>query len=231
MKIIKLLSWLLLSSLGFPALASDYRIELLVFTQEAVNSEQFTQKQRTLSLPDNLLEILPASSSDQTTLVEIPLNGLNRIAEKLVQQPSYRILFQKAWKQKFTFGAPTPSIHVHDTNGDLEGYINLLDEGSIKAKLDVEYVVENTGGQVYRLTDRRKLRSGEAQYVDHPKFGVIVLATNLAPPPPKPTPTPTPDPLTGIVPAPVTPVAPAVPVPPKNSVPAPTPLTPAAPAH
>ncbi len=47
----------------------------------------------------------------------------------------------------------------------------------------------------FRMQQHRRMRSGEIHYLDHPMFGVIVLATPYEPPkPPAPEPTPAPAP-------------------------------------
>jgi hypothetical protein len=50
--------------------------------------------------------------------------------------------------------------------------------------------------QRFRMKQHRRMRSGEIHYLDHPMFGVVVLATPYEPPkPPAPTPAPTPTPV------------------------------------
>lgn len=195
MKIVKL-CWYLLGLLAtifsLAVRADEYQLELLVFSQSTVNTELFTNTKSNLTIPDNAIEIAPATTAEQETLVEIPLNGLKKAAEKLGDSADYAIVLQKAWKQKLLAGQSNPIIRLQDPNGSLNGYINFSEDGSAKVKLDVEYFGTASSVTshplVYRVSEKRKLKSGEPQYFDHPKFGIIVLATNLTPPPPPVTP-------------------------------------------
>lgn len=191
--------------LSKPAVQADeYQLELLVFSQSSVNSELFKQTVSSIHIPDNAIELANATGADQETLVEMPLTSLSRASENLRNNQNYTLLLQKAWKQKFIPGQPIPAIRLQDATGSLTGYISCSEEGgALKAKLDLEYLGHgnnnnNFSSLVYRLTERRKLKSEEPQYFDHPKFGAIVVAKSLTPPPPPPeSPTPALDSTTG----------------------------------
>ncbi|HFA59175.1 MAG TPA: hypothetical protein ENJ83_00640 [Rhodospirillales bacterium] len=71
--------------------------------------------------------------------------------------------------------AATPTPSVDDSGADGE-----------RPEGDGEVAVEAYGGyheRVVRLHQRRRMRSGEIHYLDHPRFGILVLATPYEPPP------------------------------------------------
>ncbi len=194
--------------LSLPAVqAEEYQLELLIFSQSSVNTELFKQSVSSINIPNNAIELANPTGADQETLVEMPLISLSKAADNLRNNQNYTLLLQKAWKQKFTPGETTPAIRLQDAAGSLTGYLSCSEEGGVlKAKLDLEYLGHSSNNNnfsslVYRLTERRKLKSEEPQYFDHPKFGAIVVAKSLAPPPPPPSENPTPavDPSTGAV--------------------------------
>lgn len=198
MPIIRILICLALS-ITKPLMASEYKVELLVFTQNPTHTEQLAPLATSLTIPDDVIDLAPEGTLGQDTLVEAALKGLSRTAAMLEQQPGYALLLRMAWKQKITPHTSTPAIRLQDNNGRLRGFIKLSEEHGLKVNLGAELTAEENAssaeideaGMVYQISQQRKIKAGEPYYFDHPKFGMVLLATDLAPPAPRIVKTPT----------------------------------------
>ena len=103
---------------------------------------------------------------------------MQRIADSLNRSGAYRVLAHKAWRQtarKRTQAAPYP---VSAADGALEGTITLVRERFLH--LVVDLALQST----YVLEEKRRVRSGELHYFDHPVFGVIAEVNSHAAPAP-----------------------------------------------
>lgn len=74
----------------------------------------------------------------------------------------------------------------------LDGFINFYLDGQYTLEADLRYTPpyrpsildENpdTGPVSYRIYEKRRMKSGELNYYDHPKFGMLLLVTPVASP-------------------------------------------------
>ena len=106
---------------------------------------------------------------------------LKPVSNTLRQGGSYQVLLHRAWRQ-----APSPSAAypVRSSTVGVEGSIRLTRGRYLH--LDVDLLLRNVTGSgymnVHRLTEKRRMRSKELHYFDHPRFGMLAQITPYQPP-------------------------------------------------
>ena len=98
---------------------------------------------------------------------------------------------------------PSPSPAAPTSMPEIDGTITVSRARYLHLWADLTYTTRIATAdnptptlQRFRMKQHRRMRSGEIHYLDHPMFGVVVLATPYEPPkPPAPTPAPTPTPV------------------------------------
>ena len=97
--------------------------------------------------------------------------------QSLRNSAGYRPLRHLAWTQVGYSEARAPQVLVGDGPGsDLHGVVQISRARFLHAKVDLIY---QEAGQRYRFTSRRRMRSNQLHYLDHPMFGVLILVTPL----------------------------------------------------
>ena len=98
---------------------------------------------------------------------------------KLRASRNYKPLLHTAWRQAVYDQDNETTLHLAPTalNGDASLYVTRF----LHLKLELE-LAKNSGGAgqstdsvVYRLNERRKMRSAELHFFDHPRFGALAL--------------------------------------------------------
>jgi len=115
----------------------------------------------------------------------------------LERSGNYRPLRHLAWRQTVVDRNSARDIEIPPASGDeavrVEGTVRVAVERYLHLYLDLKLVdttlAFDTGFSDYelpefRMQQRRRMRSKELHYFDHPKFGVIALITPYIPPPP-----------------------------------------------
>ncbi len=72
-------------------------------------------------------------------------------------------------------GTPETVASEGELGGQNEGNLIAAAEGE-QPVVDAETTLANEGYQLFRLQQSRRMRSGEIHYIDHPLFGIIVVA-------------------------------------------------------
>jgi hypothetical protein len=111
---------------------------------------------------------------------DLPESGyrMQRIADSLNRSGAYRVVAHKAWRQTARDRAQAAPFPVNATGDELDGTVTLVRERFLH--LNVDLVLQST----YSLDEKRRLRSGERHYFDHPMFGVIAEVNPYVPPEP-----------------------------------------------
>lgn len=100
----------------------------------------------------------------------------------------YRVLIHKRWLQTAEPRSEAKWIRVSDpnvANQNLEGTLRFYQGRYLHVDLELLYRDTGTGGsspvelssaspQIFRISEHRRIRSGEVHYFDHPKFGAMV---------------------------------------------------------
>ncbi|MGB5541298.1 MAG: CsiV family protein [Gammaproteobacteria bacterium] len=117
---------------------------------------------------------------------------LDNIRGGLAASRGYRVLFHRAWRQPAYDRARAVDYPVHaladNGRNSVEGTITLIKERYLH--LDVNLLLMTAGGTTpalhadgpgsrpaFRLTEKRRIKSNELHYFDHPRFGMIARVT------------------------------------------------------
>jgi len=194
-----LLACLLLAGMA-PGLraAPIYDVEIIVFRHKLVTDagEQWPAPVQQGSLAGGML----GSGFIELDRSHYQLDG---VRSGLRNSRDYEVLLHRAWRQvgySTAHAIPYP-VNAYSENGGyrLEGTVKLVRERYLH--LDVDLVLQKAGANppgsytdaqpetaAYQLREKRRMRSRELHYLDHPRFGVIAIVTPYDAPEDEPEP-------------------------------------------
>jgi hypothetical protein len=175
----------LLALLAAPLLQAApqlYDVEVIVFTRDGAGGDD---ESMTASDEGNG-EVPGTRTTDDFTALSSAAWRMNNISGGLAAARGYHVLFHRAWRQpgQDRDRAAGYPVHARADGGSLDGSITLIRERYLHLDVDLRLV---SGGGVpalrpaFRLGEKRRIRSGELHYFDHPRFGVIALVTPYEP--------------------------------------------------
>lgn len=166
---------------------ASYDVEIVVFAYRNVadNGEQWPMLAPKMTAS-------PANYNDsQVHKLPVDAYQLNSISNGLRQSGSYSVLFHQAWRQPAYDEANAVDLPVHAVtasgNNTIEGSVRLIRERFLH--LDADLLMLSGGNQnpvmdvnraaapVYSLREKRRIKSNENHYFDHPHFGMIARVT------------------------------------------------------
>jgi hypothetical protein len=173
-----------------------YDVEVIVFRQRSLQSDGEVWPPRSPAQDDE-----NSSVPLRTELRELSRDqyALNNIAAALQRSGDYEVLLHTGWRQPgndrtTAVSFPLPP-RTDGTGHVLGGSIRLVRERFLH--LDVDIVASppqtarfttapdsamNPSAPVYRLSEARRVRSGELHYFDHPYLGLIARVVPYTPP-------------------------------------------------
>ena len=98
---------------------------------------------------------------------------LSGIASRLSNKAGYRPILHQVWRQRVISPKNAKPLRLTSSSGPLDGTIKV----SVRRYLHVDLDLLLKSGKGYRLQAKRRMRSREIHYIDHPKMGVLVLIT------------------------------------------------------
>jgi hypothetical protein len=184
---------LLLCMTGQAVSARLYDVEVIVFSNQAgVNDGE------QMSTPA-VDAVRPAGVFPENRFTELApgFYTMGNIRGGLSAASGYNVLFHRAWRQQAYDRAHAVDYPVHSfaDNGrdSIEGTIRLIKERYLHLDMDLLLMAADSGSPVlysdgpgsvpaFRLSEKRRVRSHEIHYFDHPNFGVIARVTPYNPP-------------------------------------------------
>lgn len=178
-----------------------YDVEIIIFRNN-VNSdagEQWT----TPATGD--LQPTRVFSQDEFTELARSLYQLDGVRSGLRNSSGYSVLFHRAWRQVGYDAAHAIAypIHAFAENGrdSIEGSVTLVRERYLHLDVDLllmtasaaapaQYSDGPNSAPAFRLREKRRMRSRELHYFDHPRFGMIAMVTPYDAPEDEPEPEP-----------------------------------------
>ena len=154
---------------------SQYDVEIIVFRNRAGQADGEQWPAADATMPDAYRP--PARDAAVTDLAAAP-RRLQRIADALNRSGAYRVLEHRAWRQTAHDRSRAVPLPVNAAGGQLDGTVTLVRERFLH--LDVDLMLQST----YSLQEKRRMRSGELHYFDHPVFGVIAEVNPYSAPAP-----------------------------------------------
>jgi hypothetical protein len=158
-----------------------YEIEVMVFQNiqnELEGNELWVNERINLELKDidKAIEVtaLPREDSD-----------LAKAREILDTDSSYRMLTHKQWIQNADPQSTARLVRLTSEDGDLDGTFKFFMSRFLHVDLNLIFhqseskslfrgASDDSEMIAFQLRERRRIRSKEVQYFDHPKFGVLV---------------------------------------------------------
>jgi len=178
-----------------------YDVEIIIFRHKVMSDagEQWT----TPAAGD--LQPTGVFSQDEFTELARSLYRLDDIRGGLRNSSGYSVLLQRAWRQVGYDAAHAIAYPIHtlaDNGRDrIEGSVTLVRERYLH--LDVDLLLVPAGSTApaqysdgpgskpaFRLREKRRMRSRELHYFDHPRFGMIAMVTPYDAPEDEPEPEP-----------------------------------------
>lgn len=99
----------------------------------------------------------------------------------LENDANYRILAHRTWTQPAEERQATKPILIRSQDRTLDGVFRFYVSRFFHVELNLAFgeagARQDSGAPLYRISERRRIRTTEVQYIDHPKFGVLVLVT------------------------------------------------------
>lgn len=148
-----------------------YQVEVVVFEQ---SSEDKYQESFTGSLFD-LKGASSLSQNNNLVLVDAKNFVLKDAIRRLTQSKDFRVLLQKGWKQPIYFNTPIYIEESEDLN-KIDALIKV--QANHTLLLDADFVF-TTPDNTYRLKEKRAIKKGVLEYLDHPKYGILVMITDV----------------------------------------------------
>ena len=141
-----------------------FQVELIVFQQQAPNSEIFEQTETAIEPVKRYARV----SAGNKTL----RNTYNRLKKSRAYQPFY----YQSWRIPVSSGSVSLPIDVSGYDVNLNGWIKVQRGHLIHVLADLEFSppARGTERMIYRLTEKRRVLLNEVHYLDHPMFGAVV---------------------------------------------------------
>lgn len=171
----KIIIFLLLAA-ATPSYASEqlYKIEVLVFAQNGVNSELLGHNKSQIDWPAKLIARDFFPSATPTNIV------LYQHYQTLLTQENYLPLLHDSWQQKIAKNSLSTAVQIDNPTATLNGYFRIQRGNLIHLIADLEYTPPSTA-TIYRLQQKRRFKLDETHYLDHPKLGMLVHISVLTP--------------------------------------------------
>lgn len=167
---------LLAAASAAQAQSGTYAIEMLVFAHPGGDALQAEAWRPAPGEPDTS-RATPLAAGGEVSVLGPSSYRLSGAWQALRNSGSYRPLRHVAWTQGGYSEARAPHVLIGDGPGaELHGVVQVSRSRFLHAKIDLVY---RDGGQAYRFTSRRRMRSNELHHLDHPLFSVLVIVTPL----------------------------------------------------
>ena len=165
-----------------------YDVEVIIFTNPAGGNDG---EQMSVPAAD---AVRPSGVFPEGRFTELSpqFYTMDNIRGGLAAAPGYSVLFHRAWRQLAYDRSSAIDYPVHSfaDNGrdSVEGTVTLIVERYLHLDLDLLLMKAGSSRPVlysdgpgsvpaYRLSEKRRVRSSELHYFDHPQFGVIARIT------------------------------------------------------
>ncbi len=146
-----------------------FQIELIVFTQQAPNSEIFEQTQSELQPVGRYARASSGSKSLQNTYNRLKAAG------------AYRPFYYQSWRIPVASNSASLPINISGIDKQLKGWLKIQRGQLLQILADIEYRPDGTEEDrlIYRINEKRRVLLNEVHYLDHPVFGAIVKVSPI----------------------------------------------------
>ena len=184
-----------------------YDVEIIVFSHNTGHDQGETWQQP----GDGAGRATGQFQDNRFTELSSSRYRLGPVRYSLQADGAYTVLFHRAWRQQASSPSNVADYPLHsfsnDTNSSVDGAISLVRGRYLH--LDVDLLLMHASGgapgqysdgpgstPAYRLREKRRIKSSELQYFDHPRFGLVAMVTPVSAPKPATETTPAEPPAT-----------------------------------
>ena len=141
-----------------------FQVELIVFQQQAPNSEIFEQTETEI---EPVTRYARASAGSKT---------LKNTYNRLKRSQSYQPFYYQSWRVPVSSGSVGLPIDVSGYNQNLNGWIKIQRGDLLHIIADLEFSPPASIGErlIYRIKEKRRVLLNEVHYLDHPMFGAVL---------------------------------------------------------
>lgn len=174
-----------------------YDVEIIVFTHNSGHDQGETWQQP----GDGAGRATGQFQDNRFTELSPSRYRLGPVRYSLQADGAYTVLFHRAWRQQASSPSNVADYPLHsfsnDTNSSVDGAISLVRGRYLHLNVDL-LLMHAAGGApgqysdspgstpAYRLREKRRIKSSELQYFDHPRFGLVAMVTPVSRPKPAP---------------------------------------------
>jgi len=205
MKIIfaRLFIFILFQMMSFSLFSSQtgYEVELIIFEDTQARYLR-SEDWRYNDMLNNKKDVVEKAVKADPEYKQLGWNGskLANNLKRLKENPNYRVLVTKRWKQtgldiNHAFKIPVNSnknkVKLNDIETELDtptlptepyvtGHVKLVMSRYLHFSVDMQYIrsqINSDNDMIIPIVNERRMRSREIHYIDHPLVGVVVLAT------------------------------------------------------
>lgn len=151
---------------SFSALADVrwFQMELIIFQQNASNSEIFEQVESSIEPVSRYAKVVTGSKD------------LNRTYNRLKKSRNYKPLYHRSWRIAVDSDSRSLPINIEADHVNLKGWIKIQRGYLVHILADLEFSppVDQGDKLFYRLQEKRRILLNKKYYLDHPKLGAII---------------------------------------------------------
>jgi hypothetical protein len=167
-----------------------YDVEIIVFRNLA--PDDGGERWATPVIPQNAhRRSFPAG---EFTELAYRLYQMQNITRALENSRDYEVLYHRAWRQlaydkRNSVAYPVETEIEKGKGNSVQGWVKLIRERFLHLDVDL-FLMANQGQSsgisgyripLFEIEEKRRVRSGELHYFDHPRFGVIARVTPYRP--------------------------------------------------
>ncbi len=149
-----------------------FQIDVLVIKQNGASSEETNHSNSILKWPKKMVE--PGELT--TKSINASSSKLAKSAAQITKEPQYSILLHQSWEQ--VIASERAGDYVHIQGQGVNGFVQLKRSHNLHLKVGIEYP-NQTSGNSYVISEKRRILLNNKHYFDHPRVAVITHVTPL----------------------------------------------------
>lgn len=177
-----------------PAIAADpdwYQIEIVVFanTQAGAGEAEAWPSDPGEPSARDARDLSPPGSGGAYAMLPDGALKLDGVVAALRSSGSRKPILHYGWRQPVLERGKAQPVWIHGgarhylpdgrSVEEIAGTLLLTRARFLHIWADLVYAKPDGQGQIYRMQDHRRMRSGELHYLDHPMFGLLILCTPI----------------------------------------------------
>ena len=188
------ISLLLLSNSAFAEQQKNwYSVEYIVFENKPLGNQSLEPwAKAAFTMPNNARALNNLSPAQEFSHLRVNQQQLHGVLARLKSLSSYQPLAHGGWIQSLAENSQSQPIPVTALakNQQLEGIISFHRGKYLHLDFDLQLSdtptlsaydsnATSSAPRLYRLTESRRIKTGESNYFDHPRFGVIAIIEQI----------------------------------------------------